>query len=129
MNNIQTMWLDLDNGIRYWKFDAQWTWDEFYQHLQADIEQTPISKKPFDVILDFTCTRELPPHFLTQMRVSSIRANDNLDTIVFVGNRVVHALMDSFHLLNHRFLNRYSFADTLEQAMSIVRRHQHADLN
>ena len=80
---IQTNWLDEGSGIRYWQFGARWTWEEFYAQLQHDIDETELDSKSFDIIFDFSKTRELPPHFLTQMRVSSKRANDNFDPSCF----------------------------------------------
>ena len=126
---IETNWLDKDNGIRYWEFGANWTWEEFYDHLQNDFQDSPVDSKPLDVILDFSKTRQLPPHFLTQMRVSSKRVNENLDTIVFLGNPVVRALMESFHILNSDFTNRYGFADNIEQALQVVYRQQQRTLS
>ncbi len=120
---IQTIWLDKYNGVRYWQFGTQWTWDKFYNRLQEDIDEMALSDKPIDVILDFSKTRQLPEHFLTHILIGSKRANENVESIVFLGNPVVHALMDSFHLLNHDFLNRYGFADNLEQAMQIIAQH------
>lgn len=111
---------DYNNGVHYWQFGAQWTWDEFYSQFARALEELEAEGQRFDIVLDFSQARKLPPNFLYQVYNCTKNPLHHLDSVVVIAGFNVRSFLDALTLVNRTFMSRATYANNRDQALQVI---------
>lgn len=120
---IHIEWYDRDNGVIYVRFEAQWSWQEYYDaitYLQAQGAQVPGG-----LICIFDCRQllSLPKDSLNHFRQSIRQLPYASGPRIIVGaNSFLRYVAGLLARLFPERARDHHFVDTMEEAEQVIRR-------
>ncbi|MFN8376966.1 MAG: hypothetical protein U0694_29335 [Anaerolineae bacterium] len=117
---VRISWLDVEKGIRYWKFEAEWTWQEVYSQMMPEPRGLMLNYGRIDLIVDFLETRKFPENLFSNSRIVAENRADNFGIIIIISTPYIQALLSSFYPLNQAFTGRCVFVRTMDEALALI---------
>ncbi len=123
---VHIQWDNSEKTVLRYDFEGRWTWQEFMAIFpQAKTMASTVQHTVHSIVnpLDDKSRGYLPPNTLAQVVQLYRGAPPNIGATVIVGGseffRTLNRLSRRFY---PRIAERYQFADTLEEARSILRK-------
>ncbi len=124
---IEVEWLDDEKTIMIWRFLERYEWDDLAAALDVAEQMVDEVDHIISLITDYTLNRKgPPPHLLSQFPKLVERAfrRDLPQVVVAVGAR---GLTSTFNRIFSKLYIRLEVADTMDEALAIIREHRSAE--
>ena len=116
-------WYDDSRRIIHWKFERDWTWDEYHTAaawIRAQLKTTP-ENGPIDVIMDLTRNRIFPRDWGANIRKAQSEEDPTWDyTIIAVGSEVIKGLLKVARTFNRNLAPHYHAVSSIEDALRLI---------
>ncbi len=117
---IHVDWTNTDTTVIHWRFEKNWTWEDFYAAKQQCLTMVNTADKPIDIILDFGSIPYLPAHTLTHFGLT-LRQNIplHLNRVIVVGaNDVLRKVCAILRRLYPAEMSKVSEAPSIDHALN-----------
>lgn len=91
---VTSGWYDDDRATMFYRFEQQWTWQEYYDARDKIRSLLDTVDYPVDQIYDFSGAAAPPSSILTQFRNVAVKSHDNASGLIVVigSNGLIEAL-------------------------------------
>jgi hypothetical protein len=121
---IKVTWENTEKTVLVYKFDEQWSWEDFYTSKKAAYDLIDTVKHPVAVIFDTPPRLYIPPLMLTQSKsaVEKTHANTNI-VIISVSNMYARTMLQMVIKLSPRAAKIMRLVPTIEEARTLAAQH------
>ncbi|MCA9904327.1 MAG: hypothetical protein KC547_10750 [Anaerolineae bacterium] len=123
---IRTTWYDPEETIRYWKFDDDWDWGQFFLTLEESSQAVESRPGRVDTILDLRDTHLKVGGLVDNFRKSLRIHARNVQLAVVVGGPFIRAVWAVLSPFWDGANERYIYAPSLDAALTIIRHSRQA---
>lgn len=128
--SIQIRWFDEKKSIVHYEFVGVWTWEDLHLVLNKATEMGLSVSHPIDAIVDLTRNGSTPMGALLNLRQITSWEAVTWNTAVLIGaNPVTRGVIATFRGLYPRLGARYHTANSIPEAVEIIRRRRQVLLN
>jgi hypothetical protein len=118
---------DDEKTVMFWRYEAPWTWDEYYQAQDAAWKMLDTVKYKVDGIMDMSQSFTLPSGAMTHSREALAHAHANTGLVVIVGaNHFLRAIFNLLNTVYNPIVKKVNIVmvSTLQEAYVLIRKHQ-----
>lgn len=125
---IQVAWLDAEKTILIQRFEAGWTWDDFFAANDESRAMALSVAYRVDAIVDFQGTyTPKGGSAMSNGRIVMRRRAPNMGLIVTINNAFMTALLNTFKALDKELGSVMRGATSVEQARQLILRDREKD--
>jgi hypothetical protein len=125
---INVHWYDAEQTIIRYEFQGRWSWDDLYEAVKTVERMVKPLAHRFDVIFNVKHTIGMPSGAIGHIRGLSGNTDEHWGMGVMVGGSTFfRTMMQIFLKLNPKFQDRYTLAESDEDAVRVIRNRRAQD--
>lgn len=125
---VQIRWDNEEHTVLHFEMTDPWTWEQMHEAINTSTVMLDTVNHKAHFIFDLGGSHTVPSNALTQLRMLMRKSHPNSGASVIVGAqktafmRFARSLLEMAHKLN-KAQWQFFFADTLDEARTILRQH------